>query len=422
MRLFVSMPLLLIYILIGLFSTHAVVAQVPGRDTYLMQYVPGSGQETDTVRLNFIFIMQADSNGHFHPPDSEYLQYIDDGVKMINWLAANHAYTASPDKCKLNDPAYPNTDTRIRFSVHKIFIEDTTGLWDNGNKLHCPGPGDWLLAPVSKAVNRDSSIAPAINILFSEWAEAVKRLEADSCDCAFFTEHVSETDCSQFPKMNKNYELQVHMRNEYAKYLWMKKCAVHIHNQPWKEVVYKWALHGFARLTFHELGHNFGLGHTGCACPDNLMFNSACPGTGGLHLTATQIGLMRYHLFNSCLIKYLESPLYVHTEPDKDYVVDSSQVWQIGLPVHHFRGNATLLAGLRWEVQKTRLVLPIGGTLHIYGTMVLKDGAGISVWNKGPASIILYNGAELIIHEGTDIREMDNISIEKHGDARLIIR
>jgi hypothetical protein len=65
--------------------------------------------------------------------------------------------------------------------------------------------------------------------------------------------------------------------------------------------------------------------------------------------------------------------------------------------------------------------MPAGGTLRVYGRLTLSDGAGISVWQNEQAEVILHRGGELIIRDGPDIRDSDNIRIEKKRKAKLRI-
>lgn len=250
------------------------------------------------VRLNFIFVQRDDGSGNFDLNNPVHMQMIDDIIERMNDKMTNMA---------IANCGGLNSDSKIRYQVNKIAVQDTY-LWNNDNDLNfckCPSRTSWYLRNKAVEIDNDPTIPKGIDVFFT-------------CGQTAYNSNVVNNNpnyqgvsvaCSMFPSSNYSDGSYVHMPDCFVKYYWMEHFATTQYNQPWIPTVYEWFVSGTAGTLVHELGHSLGLNHNYECVEYNIMNPS---GTSCYHkyLTDNQLYISHRNLSITNIRKFVvDEPL-----------------------------------------------------------------------------------------------------------------
>lgn len=213
-----------------------------------------------TIRVNAILLKRDDGSGSFDLKNEEekglFMEYID----HMNYVYSNFQNPPSLEGC------YTGTDfikdAKVRFEFNVIEIKSSY-YWNYLNSGSIPeekkyigfSPSEkWYLTPLDDSIF-NSNIPKGINVYFTENGKRFDDLykkKADGYDLA-------GNMAGQFPTQNNlKRSSQIHVPNLYMRYFFQRYQATKNSGKSW-EVTKTWWISPFMS---HEMGHDFGLGHS----------------------------------------------------------------------------------------------------------------------------------------------------------------
>ena len=409
------MKTILFFIFLGLFN--AGMAQVlpdmcanedPStlKSVSLNDFIDISNEPIKHVRVNFIFLRKNDGTGGFQENNPDHQQYINDMISNLNTI-----YSSIPsnyDPTCYNGTYGTYSDSKIRFDVDTMYLDDTYA-WNNENSSYmCPGYSGYHLTTLNNQIAQNSS-EPAINVFFTEDESAYQNIIVNQ-NCPV-PDNVGFTSvcCSEYPEFsNLGYNQSVHMRNKYLKYYWMMNCVVGNNcnypewenDPPTEEEAYSWL--GAGNGVAHELAHSLDLyhvSHNNCDdCIQHLMNNTHCRIAN--FLSPLEIGTMHKALSLSSARKYVPADTYSSTP----FSISQNKTWDDDMRI--YRGinvnNGAILEILDNLIVPSETEITVTG-----GSELIIGGSNITTPHTNSSLSITFNQNSTASIENSSIENCD---------------
>lgn len=258
------------------------------------------------IRVNAVLLYKDDGSGNFNLNDPEERDVFHETLEKNNFVFSN--FEKLPDKKNCYDGDDFIDDAKIRFNFNIIKVNNTfywnylnSGARPEEKKFIGLSPSEkWYIKPLDDSIN-SSDKPKAINMYFTENGERFDDLykkKGEGYD-------VARNMAAQFPTtVDLNRSSQVHIPNQYVTYLFQRYQSPKNYNTTWEKTRHWLISTGIA----HELGHNFGLGHSNeyyktNACHYTLMNQSHKSPRNWL--PPTEIKKIHYNLSRTNMMQFV---------------------------------------------------------------------------------------------------------------------
>lgn len=394
-------------------------------------------EEVATLRVNLVLLRNDDGLGGLGVDDELHQSILREAFAWVNGTLANlqpisdpACYgrgSCSPRRSAAEYEFIPNA--KIRFELAEIIQIDSSKYWnnydcqdfqdknegrcpDNGKYYRCPNDeqsGSWFLNPLSRQINLDPEILPAINIFFTEYAEAYLPYIVQK-DCSEPRGRFHIQDCSERPNESIDKASRVHMRSKFLYYSYLfncKTCEVEDADCKFvgtpqecctKDKMFFNIVDGLSRVLMHELGHTveFTSGHCSLCPQEGLMHGTRA----GKNLHPAEIEHAHKTIQTSNLQRYLitDEPLIIQHK---------NQHWKNDMNLHR---NYVLKADKELRLNNTIRILEDNELLIEAGKLIVDSNAVLIL--EADAKIVVAANGMLDIHKDATILFENNASIQ----------
>lgn len=330
-------------------------------DIQYRPYIPYYYTEVVPIRVNMIFLQKDNGEGGFQVANSEHQRFFDEVEEKVNEIYANLVDSDTAVCFQWKDKFL--STAKVKFLFKRVYIKDTYA-WNRNNyvdsdKDQCP-PLTYI-DYLQRQIENNNSIPLGINIFFTEDAGLYELYASYGVEFPLAEYQGAKSACSQFPRYG-TYS-QIHMRDVYCKYLWMKYCEPRVDNVSWLPTVWGWMRNSLATSLAHELGHSLDLRHycnhySTNNCPHALMHQANIdPQHLHNYIPPTEIGKMHLALMNTRLRNFVD----------------------INLPIV---GTMNITDNLSWDAPfrcYTDLDIAQSGSVDMYGAVQMPKKSKIEV-------------------------------------------
>lgn len=341
-------------------------------------FIPKESSDPLHIRVNMIYLLDANGNGNFNGKDKE-----DNTIINKIYYNVNHLYANLKDV--KDSVCYTGTDfikdAKIRFDFNSLYVKDTfarnyrnaKGFKENKRSYGIFSPSNsWYLKYLDNNIN-DTIKVKGINAFLNMDVKAYNNLVDNNIGETY--KKTISVSVSQFPThLDFNRSSQVCFPNKYTKRLWMEMIYPKKHPEvTWKNDVKNWFI-GEYRGIAHELGHSINLAHSNEYHKRNKCFKAMMSQSGNSprnYIQPTEIGKIHKALMTTNLIQF---------------VINNA----------NYNVPRIIVENENWDFKTIRfyqdIIVEQGKVLVLNGTVIMPDDASVLLEKN---AILVLNKAQL---------------------------